>query len=161
MIGFTQVESLATGQVDAVVVYVANEPVQLKAQGYDIRVLKVSDYLGLVSNGLLTNEKTIAENPQLVARMTSAILRGITYAADHPDEAYEICKKYVANLSEADQSIQEAVLAESIKLWQTGNPGYSDPAGWENMQRVLLGMGSIQQPLDLSAAYTNQFVQQP
>ncbi len=57
-IGFTQVESLATDRDQAVSVYAANEPVQLRAQGYEINELLVADYVQLASNGLITNEKT-------------------------------------------------------------------------------------------------------
>ena len=159
VIGFNQVEALAAGQEDAVVVYVANEPVQLNARGYEVNVMKVADYLHLVSNGLLTNENTIRNDPDLVRRMTIATRKGIEFAAANPDETYEICLKYVENLSQADPVVQKAVLAESIALWQTANPGFSEPDGWENMQQVLLSMDLIQSPLDLTAAYTNEFIQ--
>lgn len=158
VIGFNQVEALATGQEDAVVIYVANEPVQLKAKGYDINVMKVADYLKLVSNGLITNEATIKSDPELVRRMSIATEKGIEYTAAHPDEAYEISKKYVENLAQADPAVQKAILAESIALWQTTRPGYSEPSGWENMQRVLSSMGLITAPLDLGSAYTNEFI---
>ena len=158
VIGFNQVEALATGQVDAVVVYVANEPVQLRSKGYEINVMKVADYLQLVSNGLITNEDTIKNDPELVRRMSSATEKGVQYTAAHPDEAYEISKKYVENLSQADPVAQKAVLAESIALWQITRPGYSEPSGWENMQKVLLDMGLISAPLDLNSAYTNEFI---
>ena len=64
--GFTQVETLMTDRVDAVVVYVANEPIQLEAQGVDVNVINVSDYAKLISNGLIASQKTIDENPDLV-----------------------------------------------------------------------------------------------
>jgi NitT/TauT family transport system substrate-binding protein len=158
VIGFNQVEALSAGQDDAVVVYVANEPVQLKAKGYEINVIKVADHLQLVSNGLITNEVTIKNNPDLVRQMTTATEKGIQYTAAHPDEAYEISKKYVENLSQADPAVQKAVLAESIALWQIARPGYSETSGWENMQQVLLGMELISTPLDLQSAYTNEFI---
>jgi len=86
-IGFNQVEALATDQEEAVVVYVTNEPIQLRAQGYELDVIRVADYVQLASNGLITNEITIAENPELVRRMVEATLRGISYTIENPDEA--------------------------------------------------------------------------
>ncbi len=157
-IGFNQVESLVTGREDAVVVYVANEPVQLKGQGYDIDVILVSDYLTLVSNGLITSEMMLREDPELVKGVSNALLKGIKDTIADPDEAYEICKKYVENLENADEATQKAVLAESIKLWQGDRLGYSEPDAWENMQNVLLQINLLQDKLDLKKAYTNEFV---
>ena len=65
---------------------------------------------------------------------------------------------YIENLEEADESVQKEILAESIKLWQTDQPGYSDPIGWENMQAVLLDMNLLAQPLDLDQAFTNDLL---
>ena len=157
-IGFNQVEMLITDNDDAVVVYSANEPVQLRKLGEDIVLFKVSDAIDLVANGLITNEATLAENPELVRVMVEATLKGITYAADHPEEAFEISKKYVTNLAEADQETQMQVLLESIKHWQADRPGYSEPQAWENMQRILLQMGLLSGEQDLAKAYDNRFI---
>lgn len=160
-IGFTQVESLVTGRDEAVSVYTANEPVQLRAQGYQVHELRVADHVHLASNGLITNEKTIAENPDLVRSMVQAILRGLEYTIDNPDEAYQISKKYVENLSSLsleDEATQKLVLITSIELWKADRLGYSDPLAWKNMQDVLLSMGWMKQALDLNAAYSNDFL---
>lgn len=157
-IGYTQVEALATGRDQAVSVYTTNEPVQLRAQGYELTELRVADYVQLASNGLLSNEKTIAENPDLVRRMVRAILHGISDTIANPEEAYQISEKYVENLAQADQTVQKQVLATSIGLWKTDRPGHSDPQAWENMQAVLLDMGLISTTLDLSKAFTNAFL---
>jgi NitT/TauT family transport system substrate-binding protein len=157
-IGYNQVEALAAGQEQAAVIYITNEPVQLKAQGYDINVLRLADYRQLVSNGLITNEKTLQANPGLVRKMVSATLQGIQYTSAHPDEAYEISKKYVENLANADPVIQKQVLATSIEIWQLEHPGYSDPQAWQNMQDILLKMDLLKQPLDLNKAYSNDFL---
>jgi NitT/TauT family transport system substrate-binding protein len=75
-IGFTQVETLRSDQVEAVVGYANNEPLQLEAQGEEIQVIYVADYIDMVANGLITNEETIASNPEMVERFARATLRG-------------------------------------------------------------------------------------
>lgn len=157
-IGFNQVEALAADREQAVSVYAANEPVQLRAQGYQIDELLVSDYVQLASNGIISNEKTVAENPELVRRMVAAFLKGLQDTIADPDEAYEISKKYVDGLAEADAAVQKEILGRSIELWKAGRPGYSDPQAWQNMQDTLLKMGLLSAPLELDKAFTNEFL---
>jgi NitT/TauT family transport system substrate-binding protein len=95
VIQYTQVEALLAGQEDAVVIYANNEPVQLEAQGMAVNVIRVADYVDLASNGMITNETTIAERPDLVRAMVRASLRGLQDTLDDPDAAFEICKTYV------------------------------------------------------------------
>jgi NitT/TauT family transport system substrate-binding protein len=157
-VGFNQVEVLAADTSEVIVGYIANEPVQLRAQGYDLDVLRVSDYLDLVSNGLITNQTTIAENPELVHRMVRATLKGIQFAVEHPQEAYQYCMKYVEGLEDADQEVQFEVMKSSFSLYQTDPYGYSSPEAWNNMQDVLLDMELMKEPIDLEEAYTNEFI---
>jgi NitT/TauT family transport system substrate-binding protein len=157
-IGFNQVEALATEQVQSGVIYLANEPVVLRSQGYEVDVLRVADYLELVSNGLVTNEDTIKNNPEKVKAFISALMMGIADTIENPDEAYEISKGYIENLEEADRTVQGQILSESIKLWQAEQLGFSDPAGWTNMQQVLLEMGLLSEPLELEQAFTNDLL---
>lgn len=159
-VGFNQVEALVAGQDDAVVGYLANEPIQLQAQGYDVDVISVADYTHLVSNGLLTNEETIANNPELVRGMVEATLSGIRYTLSHPEDAYEIAKKYVDGLEDADIHVQLDILRTSAALYQRDPVGYSDVEAWENMQAVLLEMELIDAPLDLETVFTNDFIEE-
>ena len=158
-IGFNQVEALATDQVDAAVIYITNEPYQLAAQGFAVNVLPVSDYAQLASNGLITNETLIAEDPYLVRRMVRAVQSGIKYSVQNPEEAFEICHKYVEGLVEVDQQVQQSVLKASIELYQTEPLGFSDHIAWENMQQVLLDMGMLTEAIDLNAAFNNDFIE--
>jgi NitT/TauT family transport system substrate-binding protein len=157
-IGYNQVAALAAKQEDAVVIYSANEPLQLKKEGVDFTLFKTSDYVDLVANGMITNEDTIKGNPELVRRMVRATLKGIQYTTDHPEEAYSISEKYVENLSKSDQQIQMQILKNSIEMWKTDQPGVTDPKAWENMQALLLKMGLINQSLDLTSAYSNDYL---
>ena len=157
-IGFNQVEAIMTGQVQAGVIYLPNEPVVLRDQGYEVNTMGVSDYLGLVGNGLVTNEMAVEENPEMVQAFVEAFLQGIRDTIDDPYEAYEISKNYVENLGDPDQDVQFQVLETSIELYLAPRLGYSDSAGWINMQEVLLDMGLLEAPIDLELAFTNQFI---
>ena len=157
-IGFNQVAALAADQEQAVSVYTTNEPVQLEAQGYKLDEIRVADYVQLASNGLITNEDTIAKHPELVRNMTSAFLKGLADTIANPDEAYTISKKYVPDLSKSNESTQKEILSRSIALWKTDRPGYSNPQAWQNMQNTLLKMGLLKQALDVNKAFTNQFI---
>ncbi|UCF62482.1 MAG: ABC transporter substrate-binding protein [Anaerolineaceae bacterium] len=157
-IGYNQVEALYEGQEDAVVIYANNEPVQLEAQGFPVNVIRVADYVHLASNGLITNEETIQDRPDLVRRMVDATLSGLRDAIEDPDMAYEVAKLYVEGLEQADEAVMRGVLNASIEFWKAERLGYSDPASWENMQRVLIEMGLLEGPIDLSQAFTNEYL---
>jgi NitT/TauT family transport system substrate-binding protein len=157
-IGFNQVEALAADQVEAAVVYVNNEPYKLQELGYDVNVIPVADYAHLVANGLITNETTIRENPELVRYMVSAFIRGIKYTFTHPDDAYEDSENYVEGLPALEEHQRIAEIERYTSLYQRDPYGYSDPTAWENMQDMLLKMGLLTQELDLEEAYTNEFI---
>jgi NitT/TauT family transport system substrate-binding protein len=157
-IGYNQVEALISDQDQAVVVYTTNEAIQLRATGYQIDEIRVKDYAHLVSNGLITNESTISEHPELIRAMDQAILKGISDAIDNPDDAYQISLKYVEGLAQADQAIQKQVLLTSIELWKVPSLGYSNLSAWENTQQVLLDMGLLTQPMDVIKAFSNDFL---
>jgi NitT/TauT family transport system substrate-binding protein len=158
-IGFNLVEALASDQQQIVVGYIGNEPVQLKALGYDIDTIRVSDYMELASNGLITNETTIADNPALIQRMVGAFTRSLAETIADPDQAYEISKKYVEGLGTSDEAVQKEVLAVSIDIWKTDRLGYTNPQAWENMYQILLGLDLLSQPIDVNQAYTNDFIE--
>jgi NitT/TauT family transport system substrate-binding protein len=158
-IGFNQVEAVAVDQVDAAVVYINNEPYQLQDLGYDVNVLAVSDYAHLVANGLITNESTIRENPDLVRRMVQATIRGIKYTVTHPADAYQDSEAYVEGLPALEENLRIAEIDRYTTLYQTDPYGYTDPTAWDNMQAVLMKMGLLSVELDLNVAFTNEFIQ--
>ena len=157
-IGFEQVEALLTGQVDAVVVYANNEPVQLAARGMPVDLIRVSDYVELASNGLITNESTRAQDPDLVRRLVAAVVRGIEMTLRDPDAAYRTTRSYVPGLGDSAGDVQRDVLEASLPYWESARIGLSSPEAWANMQSVLLGMGLLDFPVPLDEAFTNEFV---
>jgi len=157
-IGYNQVEYLVTEQVDSAVIYLANEPILLQQQGYDADVIRVADYLQLVANGLVTNETMLNEHPEQLKAFIEALLKGIADTLADPDEAYEISKSYVEDLTDLDRELHFEILNQSMMLWETETLGYSEPAGWVNMQAVLLDMGLLTETQDLDKAFTNDLL---
>ena len=148
VIGYTQVASLVEGRVDAAICYAQNEPVQLRESGYDLNVLDMGDYTRLVSAGIVTNEATIEDDPELVQGVTRAFLRGLKDAVDDPDEAFAIARRAIPEMDDAAAEVQRAVLEESIAIWRSEQFGRSDPEAWAESVELMRRIGLIATHLD-------------
>lgn len=157
-IGFNQVEAFTLGQEEVIVGYFNNEPLQLAAEGFKFNVIRVADYVNLASNGIITNETTITEDPELIKRFITALIHGISDTLEDPDAAYQTSLNFVDGLSEDDE-VQKNVLQLSLEFWETDQLGYSESQAWENMQTVLLEMDLLAAPLNLEEAFTNEFIE--
>lgn len=209
-IGFNAPDVFCVGGVEASVVYINNEPLQIEQRIHQnncndipaVTVFPVSEAADLVSNGLVTNEATLSDNPELVRGMVTAFHNGLRDSVNNPAEAYLISAKYVDNLpldealktaledaaqtqadfladnpdreavieSRADllatlsESFDEAallqfhILLNTIDLWDADRLGVTDLASWEVTQQTLMTMNFISEPIDLEAAFTNDFV---
>jgi NitT/TauT family transport system substrate-binding protein len=157
-IGFTQVAAVQQNAVDGAMVYIANEPIQMKNQGLDVSVFEVSNYVDLISNGLVVGEKLIETDPDLVQKMVRATLRGLQYTIDNPDEAFAIVREVIPEMTDEDAPVQRQVLDASIELWQTGQPGFSDPQAWQDSVKFLTATGLLEAEVDVDSLFSNQFV---
>ncbi len=158
LLGFNQVDALRAGEVDAIVGDLPGLSVPLFVAGVPVITLPVSDTLHLVSFGLVTNEKTLRADPDLVRRMVTAVLSGIRFTSAHPEDAFELSQAFVDDLGYANAAPQMDILKASIQFYQGDPLGYSAPEAWENTQSLLLEMGLLTTPLDLTAAFSNDFI---
>lgn len=161
-IGYTQVAALAEGQVDAAICYAMNEPVQMESAGQSLDVIYVADYANLVSNGLITNERTVETRSELVQGMVRAALRGLAYTLESPDEAFEISLEYVpeAATDTETEAVNRAILAKSVEFWSAGPAelGRSLEGEWQASQRIMQQMGLVDIQADVTSMFTNQFI---
>ncbi|NLV73386.1 MAG: ABC transporter substrate-binding protein [Chloroflexi bacterium] len=161
VIGYTQLASLVEGRVDAAICYAMNEPVQLEAQGEAIDVLYLDQYTALVSNGIITSDKLIADDPELVARVVRAFTRGLADTIADPQAAMLATRRAIPEMDDEAAILQMAVLQECINFWQGTPLGSSDPQAWQESVTLLQDLGMLSAPLDPEQLYTNQFVPQP
>jgi NitT/TauT family transport system substrate-binding protein len=211
-IGYNAPEVICVGAIQASVVYLNNEPLQVEQRAANgecgdvtgVQVFAVGDAIDLVSNGLVTNETMIAEQPERVRSMVWAYDAGLRDAIQNPAEAYLITTNFVENLPMSDdfraaletaaaetqtfldenpdadretiaerrdaldaqlseqftpdELIQFHVLLATIELWDADVLGYSEPESWEAMQAALLSINFIPEAIDVTAAYTNDFL---
>lgn len=157
-IGFTQVAAVSQGTVDAAAGYANNEPVQLRLAGKEINIIQIWDYSKLVGVGLVTNEKTESEKPQIVQRVVSALMLGIQDTINNPNDALDITIQAVPEAGGQNRAASQAIIAATVPLWKSQHLGYVDQADWAASARFMKDAGFIKNEIDVTKAYTNKFV---
>lgn len=149
---------LVSGQVDGIGQFVVGTPlIEAAARGRKAVVLPYGDFVpDLYGNMLITSKDLASRDPALVKRFSGALLKGLQYSIEHPDELGQILNKY--------QPTQKAdVAAAEMRLMaQYSKPeGSTGPLGALDQTRVekiiqLLGeaqaipAGSLK-PADIAA----------
>jgi len=111
VIGFAAPDVICSGGVDASAVYINNEPlqVQLRADAGEcgditsVSVIPIADVANMVSNGIVTSEAMIVENPELVELVVSQFDNALTTVINNPAYAYLVSLDYVDGLPINDE----------------------------------------------------------
>jgi ABC-type nitrate/sulfonate/bicarbonate transport system substrate-binding protein len=128
---------LTEGQVAVYPIFKSNEPFLIKQWGYDLVLWDADDY-GVPTLGLtyVSSERFIAEHPDELARFLRAVIRGIEYAADNPDEAVEIVLKYAG--PETSREHMRFMLEVELADAQSGHGyGWQSSAQWQALATML------------------------
>jgi ABC-type nitrate/sulfonate/bicarbonate transport system substrate-binding protein len=106
---------------------------------------------------IVASEKLIRQKPELVKRFLRATLKGWRYAIENQVEAVELTLKYDPTLT---KDLQLKMIKAQIPLIHTGNVniGWMEKSIWEEMHQTLLDAGVLAQPINLTEAYTMQFL---
>lgn len=160
-IGFTQAAAVSTGSVNAAVDYGVNGPVVLAQEGIDTTQIVLDEYLQMPANGLVTNEETIADNPELVHKMVRATLRANQFVLDNPDEAFAIALDYVPEAGGENEEVNRAVFDAVLAYW---TPPLDHPAGatqlgaWVEAAEFMQRIGLVDTLVPAEDLFTNDFL---
>ncbi|NNJ10450.1 ABC transporter substrate-binding protein [Chloroflexales bacterium ZM16-3] len=162
-IGFTQAQTVLEDKVQVAIGYAMNEPVILRQQGEQVDVLRVADIYDLAANGIVASEALIAQDPQLVRGFIMASLRGLRDTLDNPDEAYTTSLTFIPEAQLGDPTLQRQVLQESLPYWSSAKTaseglGFTDADLWAKTEQFMRDAGLLAGPVDVSAAFTNEFI---
>jgi NitT/TauT family transport system substrate-binding protein len=145
----TQVASLlAAGQVDAVSTFLIGRGGIEKAAGKKAVVLPYNEFLGdLFGNGIIASNKILDENPDLCRRMRDALLKGLQYAIDHPDEAADILHRAQPAAAVAAAKGEITSMTPYVHAQSGGALGSMDKARVTKALAVLQGSGLLKTTL--------------
>ena len=114
-IGFNAPEVFCLGGIDAAIVYVNNEPLQIQNLTSDgecgdvasVDVITVASQVDLVSNGLIVSQAHLHDDPDAVARMVGGLTRALQAVIDNPAAAYLASLEHVEGLPADEALISE------------------------------------------------------
>lgn len=139
--------------------YATNGLALLRYEGADFTTIWPSEY-GVLFYGdvIFTTDEFIEQHPDVVERFVRATLKGWQKAVD--DLEVGVTDTLAFN-SKLDKGLQLAALESSLPLIETGEDriGSMRPEIWQQMHDMLLEQGLLSEPLDVTTAYTNEFVE--
>lgn len=130
---FTErIDRLLNGQVDAMTAYSTNEPFRFREQGYEVDIIDPKNFgFDLYGDILFTSEDEALNNPDRVAAMRRAVLRGWEYALDNKEELVEL----ILDRYNTQNKSRAALLNEAQGLEQLIAP-YTTELGSINKGRI-------------------------
>jgi putative hydroxymethylpyrimidine transport system substrate-binding protein len=148
-VGFAIVQSLTSGQVDAVMgPFKTYETVVMAHRGYQVGYFELEkwglpDYDELI---FLTSKKTMAKNQKAMAAFARVIDRAIVFTRGNPQAALE---DYFKGVPEADRRTE-------TDAFQLTLPSYAasqelDPQRWQQFADFALQYGLIEKKVDAAA----------
>lgn len=148
-IGYSQVDSLISNKVDAVVCFYNNEPLMLRKNGYEITEWKVKDYVDMVGAGIISSDKLLEENTDNYLGFILGLKKSIQWTKTHKNEALDIAYKHIKDLKEEDKGYWLSVLDTTLELfYNDDNSGYFDYDKFEKSINNLIELELLDKKIE-------------
>ncbi|MCQ2006314.1 ABC transporter substrate-binding protein [Rhizobium sp. NRK18] len=139
------VQALQADQVDAIV-FSELRKYNLEADGTKVTMILSNDFLPSFGNVVVTSDKKLSENPDLVKRFTTAVSQSYQWVIDgHINEALDIAlDKYAPTWPKDQKGILTTAFEQTFvpSVWQSPltkekGLGAADMAGWQKNADIL------------------------
>jgi PAS domain S-box-containing protein len=145
------VRELLSGAVDAMSVYVTDEPFALKQAGrdyllYSPRAVGIDFY----GDNLFTTEDLLQRQPELVRKFREASLKGWDYAMQHQEEVARLIHDRYSQRHSLEHLRFEARQMASLLQTALIEVGHMNPGRWRNIAEVYAEMGMLRRDFDLT-----------
>jgi len=143
-------DDLIEGRTDAWPGYSANEGFVLKQRGIPFHVFRPMDYgIDFYGDTLVTTEAEVAANPERVAALRRATIKGWEYALAHKQEMVTLIKqKYNSQHKSAAHLSYEADAIGELMFQSIVPVGFSNQQRWHEIAAVFAQMGHPMATID-------------
>ena len=156
------VMSLVRGEVDAMSVYVTDQPFRLQNSDIQSRVIDPADYgIDFYGDLLVTSERYASLFPNRADQFGEATLKGWEYARDHPEQLVDlIVDKYAPDISRSKLRYEADA---TIQLLEAGGVpiGTIDRGRLFSMKNQFKSLGHLRTESDLEGLVLSDFINRP
>ena len=151
------ITSFLEDKVDAIACHLSQKLV-IESKDVEINVIKAYDFTNIGAGHIITSNRMIQSDPELVEKFVRATKRGLQYAVDHPEETVDIFIHYnpdAAKERDVHRNFWNAFI--DVHGYKEYVPQNYTKEYWEDAQNVLFDIGLVDEKIDVTKIYTNQF----
>lgn len=148
------------GDVDFVWIFKGWTGIEAEVRGIPLTILMINDLQCIpdyYTPVLITGERMIAENPDLVRRFLAATSAGYRFAIEKPDEAADILLKAAPELDATLVKRSQQYLASQYQA-EAPRWGEQKLEVWRDYAQWMADRGLIARMIEPEKAFTNQFL---
>jgi NitT/TauT family transport system substrate-binding protein len=136
----------------------------LNQRGVKLRDVTPPEYQRFFGNGIATMGETLRDNPELVEKFGRAFARGHAFALDDANRETVLAHLKAGNPQEGEDAAFQSALFDSVRsktipFDRSKGLGYMPPEVWTEWHDSLVATGDLPAPVDVDAAFTNQFIE--
>jgi len=149
-----------TNDVDLQWIYYGWDGIAAQENGIDLNFIKLQDIdpdLDFYTPVIITSEKMINEDPELVSSFLRAVAKGYEYAANNPEDAVNDLLKHAPELDKNLAIPSQKYLSKEY-ISDADNWGIMKESVWTTFSQWMYNNNVISKELDVKQAFTNEFL---
>jgi diguanylate cyclase (GGDEF)-like protein/PAS domain S-box-containing protein len=145
------IDDLLANRVDAMSIYLTNEPYLMQERGVAATFIKPVNYgIDFYGDCLATTEAQVQEHPERVESFLRAVRRGWLHAMANPVETASLIRSRYAPDASLDKLLFEAEAMRGLVLPDLVEIGHMNPARWRSIAETYVRMGMLPRNYSLS-----------
>ena len=159
-VGWDLMPAVATDNVDAIIGgYINHEYVLLNKEGYNMDVMKLTDY-GVPDNYelvLVTGEKTLAKKKDSIEKFWRAVTKGQEDVKKNPEAGLQVLLDHENDSFPLDKEVETKSLETLLPLMEDSNVpfGFQEEEKWKDVADWLYETGVIKEKINATEAFEN------